>query len=288
MQQPTQDELLNFDFNQLITEDDTPVDNIASEKQQRLLTHCLYSSLKNRQFLAASNVGVFYSVFDPPIVPDVFVSFGVSVPDNWWEKANRSYFVGRFGKPPEVVIEIVSNKVGGELTKKLNIYAQVGCTYYIVYDPSQQLGKKSLYIYELSRGVYVEKQNTWLDQVELGVTLWPGEFEQKQDMWLRWCNREGGLYLTGDEATQLAEQKALESDQKALEAEQKALESDQKALEAEQKALESDQKALEAEQKALEAEQKALESDQKALEAQQYSQFLLERLRSLGIDPDSL
>jgi len=273
MQQPAQDELLNFDFNQLITEDDTPVDNIASEKQQRLLTHCLYNSLKNRQFLAASNVGVFYTVFDPPIVPDVFVSFGVSVPDNWWEKANRSYFVGRFGKPPEVVIEIVSNKVGGELTKKLNIYAQVGCTYYIVYDPAQQLGKKTLYIYELFMGVYVEKQNTWLDQVQLGVTLWQGEFEKKQDIWLRWCNREGVLYLTGTEEAQEAKQKAQQSEQKAQEAEQKAQQSEQKAQEAEQKAQQSEQKAQEAEQKAQQSEQR--------------EQMLLERLRALGIDPNS-
>jgi len=213
-QQP-EDELLHPDVNQLITEDDTPVDNIASEKQQRLLVGSLYSSLKNREFIAASNVGVFYTFGKPAIVPDVFVSFGVSVPDNWWEKANRSYLIWKFGKPPEVVIEIVSNKVGGELKKKLNIYAAMRTHYYIIYDPAQHLGNRTLYVYELLGNNYVELQTTWLKLVDLGVTLWSGEFEQKQDIWLRWCNQEGDLYLTGDEYAQKAEQKAQKAEQRS-------------------------------------------------------------------------
>jgi hypothetical protein len=48
----------------------------------------------------------------------------VQVPENWWEKQNRSYLVWQFGKAPEVVIEIVSNMVGGELGNKLKIYSE--------------------------------------------------------------------------------------------------------------------------------------------------------------------
>jgi hypothetical protein len=44
----------------LVTEDDTPVDNMFSEKQQRLLTEPLYSSWDaGRPFLATANVGLF-------------------------------------------------------------------------------------------------------------------------------------------------------------------------------------------------------------------------------------
>jgi hypothetical protein len=57
----------------LITEDDTPVDNLPSEKQQRLLTEPLYSSWtgpgEGRTFLVAANVGVFYMLRSPAIVP---------------------------------------------------------------------------------------------------------------------------------------------------------------------------------------------------------------------------
>jgi hypothetical protein len=76
------------DANRLVTEDDTPVDNFASEKQQRLLVGSLYSSWQEQTFLAAANVGVF-------------LSFDVQVPENWWEKQNRSYLVWRFGKPQQ-------------------------------------------------------------------------------------------------------------------------------------------------------------------------------------------
>ena len=51
----------------LVTEDDTPVDNILSEKQQRLLTEPLYGAWSgpdqhapgHRPFLALANVGLF-------------------------------------------------------------------------------------------------------------------------------------------------------------------------------------------------------------------------------------
>lgn len=49
------------DANRLVTEDDTPVDNFASAKQQRLLVSCLYSALQKQTFLAEANVGIYYT-----------------------------------------------------------------------------------------------------------------------------------------------------------------------------------------------------------------------------------
>ena len=206
----------NFDIldaNQLVTEDDTPVDNFASEKQQRLLASSLYSSLQNQTFIAAANVGIYHIYKQPPIVPDVFLSFDVQVPENWWEKRNRCYFVWEFGKPPEVVIEIVSNKIGDELGDKLKTYEHMRVSYYIVYDPTQQLGEKQLRIYELVGRRFRETSETWLEQVELGLTLWEGEFEGRQDTWLRWCYQDGNILPTGDERAQIAEQQAQEEKQ---------------------------------------------------------------------------
>lgn len=61
--------------NNLVTEDDKPVDNLFSAKQQRLLARTLYSSWtplasedapeEKRKFLADANVGVFYSPHHP-------------------------------------------------------------------------------------------------------------------------------------------------------------------------------------------------------------------------------
>ncbi|MDZ8136334.1 MAG: Uma2 family endonuclease [Nostoc sp. DedQUE04] len=196
------------DANQLVTENDTPVDNFASAKQQRLLVGSLYSSLQNQTFLAEANVGIYYTDLQPPIVPDVFLSLDVQVPQNWWEKQNRCYMVWRFGKPPEVVLEIVSNKEGDELGKKLEIYEHMRASYYIVYDPNQQLGEKVLRIYELRGRRYFETSENWLEQVGLGITLWEGEFESRQNNWLRWCYQDGNVLSTGDERASIAEQRA--------------------------------------------------------------------------------
>ncbi len=118
------------DINQIITEDNEPVDNIFSEKQQRLLAESLNSSWRpGRDFIAASNVGIFYDLRRPPIVPDMFVSLDVKVADDIWKKKNRSYFIQEFGKPPEIAVEIVSNRKGGENDAKFGIYADAAVRY---------------------------------------------------------------------------------------------------------------------------------------------------------------
>ena len=210
------------DANQLITEDDTPVDNFASEKQQRLLVGSLYSSLQNQTFLAAANVGVYYAYKKPPIVPDVVFSMDVQIPEKWWDKQNRCYMVWEFAKPPEVVMEIVSNQEGDELGKKLEIYETMRASYYIVYDPNQQLGKQLLRVYELRGRRYFETSETWLQQVGLGLTLWSGKFEGRQDSWLRWCYQDGSILPTGDERAEQERQRAEQEKQRAEQAEKRA------------------------------------------------------------------
>ncbi|WP_231636974.1 MULTISPECIES: Uma2 family endonuclease [Planktothricoides] len=138
-------------------------------------------------FLAGANVGIFAIAREPAIVPDVFLSLDVEVAENWLEKKHRSYFMWEFGKPPEVAIEIVSNREGEELERKLKAYQRMRVSYYVVYDPAYQLGEDLLRIYELRGTTYEPKTDNWLATVGLGLTLWEGEFEGKQFTWLRWC-----------------------------------------------------------------------------------------------------
>lgn len=66
-----------LDISHIVIEDDTPVDNIQSEKQQRLLVEPLYSSWSpDEPFIAASNVGLFYALKQTAIVPDAFIELG--------------------------------------------------------------------------------------------------------------------------------------------------------------------------------------------------------------------
>ena len=201
---------LKIDVSELVTEDDTPVDNFASEKQQRFLTSALYSAKKGEKFLVSANVGIYYQLNKPPVVPDVFLSLDVETPQNWWEKSHRCYLTWEFGKVPEVVIEIASNKVGEELGEKLEIYEKMRVSYYVVYDPDKNLGESLLHIYKLNTRKYIKTEETWLEQVNLGLTLWEGEFEGRKDLWLRWCDERGNVLLTGDERAQLLAEKLRE------------------------------------------------------------------------------
>lgn len=194
-----------FSVDHLITENEDPVDNIFSEKQQRLLTDSLYASWtgpgQRRSFLTMANVGLFYALHSPPIVPDVLVSLDVQMPENVWKKAKRSYLVWEYGKPPELVIEIVSNQEGEEDRRKFQLYAQAKVPYYVIFDPLNELEKGILRVHERQGNSYVELPDHYLPQMGLGVTLWEGWFEDKYDTWLRFCDKEGHLLLTNAEVT---------------------------------------------------------------------------------------
>jgi len=195
------------DITNLVTEDDTPVDNFQSEKQQRLLVEPLYSSWSpDISFIAAANVGLFYAVKEDPLVPDALLSLRVQMPADWSQKKNRSYFVWEFGKIPEVAVEIVSNRKGQELGSKRDDYARVGIAYYAVFDPlsqiqtSDQMNGERLKVFVLTGGQYRElSQPFWLETVGLGLTLWEGEFEGQSGIWLRWCSSNGQVIPTGKE-----------------------------------------------------------------------------------------
>ncbi|MBV9388257.1 MAG: Uma2 family endonuclease [Chroococcidiopsidaceae cyanobacterium CP_BM_ER_R8_30] len=217
------EEIVAPDISHLIIEDDTPLDNFQTEKQQRLLVEPLYSSWQSgNPFVAAANVGIFSSDEEEGTAPDAFLSLGVSIPADWSQKQNRSYLVWRFGKFPEVVIEIVSNRKGNELVRKdlekpckKEAYARMGIAYYAVFDPLQQIQEESqmngqpLKVFELRGKHYDElSQPFWMEDAGLGLTLWDGEFEGVSSQWLRWCERDGQLIPTGAERAGKAELKA--------------------------------------------------------------------------------
>jgi Uma2 family endonuclease len=217
MLEPLPDVIPNVDA--LITEDDTPVDNLPSEKQQRLLTEPLYSSWagpgENRPFLAAANVGVFSQTRTPAIVPDMFLSLDVTIAEDWRRKEHRSYFIWEFGKPPELVLEIVSNSAGGEDTEKRKKYAWMKVPFYVIYDPQPQVMKEVLTIYRLQGVQYKRQETLQLEDLKLGLTLWEGEFEGKVNTWLRWTDEHGVVIPTGKERAEQEHQRAEHERQRA-------------------------------------------------------------------------
>jgi hypothetical protein len=190
-------------------ENDQPVDNLFSAKQQTLLKRPLYASWappagkrqtpgQKRPFLADAKVGLFYAMAEPPLAPDFFLSLDVRPRADWHEKKNRSYFLWEFGKVPEVVVEIVSNREGGELGHKLDGYARMGVLY------------------------YQELDRPYLPRVGLGLKLWDGVFEDREDTWLRWCDEQSNVIMTGEERARMEAERADDEATARLEAENRA------------------------------------------------------------------
>lgn len=185
----------------LVIEDGKPVDNLFVEKAYRLLIDPLYSSWNSPRgsFLAVANVGLFYSYREPPLVPDVMFSLGVPAGRDLTLKENQSYFMWVIGKPPDVVIELVSDPHGGEEADKMMAYARIGVTYYVIFDPQNYLHSEPLRVFGLSHGKYQSIETSWLENVGLGLAIWEGKFEFFHERWLRWCDRDGVVIPTGRE-----------------------------------------------------------------------------------------
>lgn len=219
------DDIEEPDVSDLITEDDEPVDNIASAKQKRLLVDALYASYRPEcNFLADTNVGLFRATFVPPVVPDAFLSLRVKPLSDWWKKENRSYFIWRYGKPPEIAIEVVSNRDGGELDRKLETYAEFRVPYYVVFDPSHQLSDIVLHSFILTGEDYLPLAQPRFDSLNLALEIREGEFEGCRESWLRWTDLSGNLLLTGQERAEPEARRAESEARRAESYRQKLLE----------------------------------------------------------------
>src|SRR5262249_21218936 len=135
---------------------------------------------------------------EQPLAPDVLVSLDVRPPPDIWG-SGRSYFAWRYGKMPDLVIEIVGNRKGGELTHKRDIYAQHGIPWYVVHDPEHCLGPDVLQVFRLRGKKYVRARRPFIEPMGLGIGLWEGTFEDMHATWLRWYDADGNLVPTGSE-----------------------------------------------------------------------------------------
>ena len=245
------------DVSHLITEDDTPVDNWFQGRQRDLLCDVLRSSWSpGFPYIAASDVAIFYAV-KPGIAPDLLLSLNVEIPEDYHKKNRRSYFVWSFGKVPDLVIEIVSNKIGGEDTEKLQTYRDIRIPYYVIFDPFHFLSSRAIRIFQLNALNYVERVDRAFSDLGLGLTLWDGTFDGMEGNWLRWTDADGALLETGLER------------------------SAREALRAESEAHRAQAEAHRADEAQTRADQERARAD----EEQARRESLEQRLRDLGLEP---
>ena len=187
-----------------LVEADDPVDNPFAEVPQHFLFEAIKSSYVpppdrarpgvKRKFWGASNVGLFKNK-TTFLIPDMFLSLDVERPD-WL--VERAYYLFEH-KPPEVVVEVVSNDEGNELGTKKATYAEWGIQHYVVYDPGQFLGAQVLHAFSLEGGRFVHMDVPFFPNLGVGVTLWKGVYTDKEETYLRWCDERGVPLGIGDE-----------------------------------------------------------------------------------------
>lgn len=262
---------LDFDYSLFVTEDDTPLDSFYQERQQRLLVEPLYAAWGGHPpgtpWVAAANVGIFYARKAPAVVPDAFISTGVKGPDDWTAKEGRSYFVWDMGKPPDIVVEMVSNREGGEDTDKIDIYQRAGVGWYVVFDPFQYLSDDVLRVFKTDGGVLKPTPLRTFENLGLGVAVWQGTYQGFEGDLLRWVDATGQLLPTALERADLDRRRAEEERERA-DLEYHRAEQVTRKLDAERDRGEQVTRQLDAER--------------------QKRERLAEALRKLGLDPDNL
>ncbi len=202
--------------------DDTPVDNQLQHLISSLLEAMLAAIWSTRMdWFFGVDMGIYYDPDKPAIVPDAFLSIGV--PRIIDSDLRLSYVLWEEQKMPTMVLEVVSQTRRGEYTKKKQDYANLGILYYVVYNPLRKR-KARLEVYKLERGEYqlLEGEPVWLEEINLGIGREEGTYQGITREWLYWYDQGGKKYLTLEETTVEAEQRADRAEQRADRAEQEA------------------------------------------------------------------
>jgi Uma2 family endonuclease len=200
--------------------------------QPQLLSRTLQlTQYARQQWFTGTDLNLYYDPQHPRWYkrPDWFLAVGVSrLYDG--EDLRLSYVAWQEGKSPDVVVEFLSpgtaaedlgrfvdqasqqDSGGEELEQemetkrrppgKLEVYeSYLQVPHYIVYSRYTQ----RLRYFQRINGVYQEQvlrsENPfiWLEDLELGLGIWQGDFDGVQQNWLRWCDCQGNWLLTDTE-----------------------------------------------------------------------------------------
>ncbi len=195
--------------------DDTPVDNELQELIPSLLKSILQILWSDRlDWFFGIDMGVYYHPEQPPIVPDGFLSLNV---ERFYDEDLRpSYVLWEEEVAPILVLEVVSNTIGGEYTTKLVRYAQMGVLYYVIYNPKRRR-KAKLEIYKLVNGSYeLQAANPlWMPEIGLGIGNERVNYGGLTRDWLYWYDESNQRYPSPSEQIELERQKATVASQRA-------------------------------------------------------------------------
>jgi Uma2 family endonuclease len=257
---------------------DTPVDSELQELIPGLLKAILMDMWGSRKDWLFSIDMAFH--YDPTqraksLAPDGMLSLGLRETDS--NRLRSSYVLWQEKVLPLLVMEIVSKTSGREKTEKFEIYQSVGILYYLIYAPLLKR-KARFQLYKLVEGEYVlqssGQQPYWMPEVGLAIGAEQQVYGYAERELLYWYDENNVRYLTPTEKSAIAATRADAEAKKAAEETERADAEAKKAVEETERANVEHQRA--------EIELAA------RVAAQQEIELLRERLRALGVDPDSI
>jgi Uma2 family endonuclease len=189
-------------------------------------------SYEEDNYFVASDLNLYYNVRHPQWYkrPDWFGVLGVS---RLYEERDLrlSYVVWQEGVNPFVVVELLSpgtesEDLGKTLTEvnqpsnKWTVYEQIlRIPYYFVFNrynnELQGFGLTMNRYRPLSMG----EEGIWLEEAELGLGLWQGNYQGVERLWLRWYNQQGWILTPEEQEKQRAEQEKQRAEQEQQRAE---------------------------------------------------------------------
>jgi Uma2 family endonuclease len=195
------------------------------------------------QVFAASDLNLYYDLSHTQWYkrPDWFGVLGVSRLYNG-DDLRLSYVTWQERVNPFVIVELLSpgteaEDLGRTLREasqppnKWTVYEQIlRIPYYVVFNRYTD----ELQVFGLMMSRYqplpIEGQGVWLEDAELGLGLWQGEYEGVNRLWLRWYDDNHNWILTpAEESAQRAQQEAQRAQQEAQRAQQEAQRAQQEA-----------------------------------------------------------
>ncbi|WP_293062193.1 MULTISPECIES: Uma2 family endonuclease [unclassified Moorena] len=172
--------------------------------------------------------------------PDWFLVLGVT-PAQQQQDLRWSYVVWQEGRVPFLVVELLSpgteaEDLGQTLRSankpptKWQAYEQyMRIPYYVVFDRYEN----QLRVFQLIVTQYQEAELSepkfWIPELELGLGVWQGKYQETEGLWLRWYDGAGNWIPTSAERAEQERQRAEQERQRAEQEHQRAEQESQRA-----------------------------------------------------------
>ncbi len=307
------------DHTQLPESDGTFVKNFQEHPQSIILTDSIGPILEQLHpegdYAIGQDCGIYWRETEPPEqgaeAPDWFYVGGV--PPLLNGEIRRSYVLWRELITPLIVLEFASGSGKEERDKtplspdrieagtkpgKFWVYERIiEVPYYGIYE----IKRGKLEMYRLVQGEYRQLEpnqrgHYLIEPMSVELGLWQGNYQNQNQLWLRWWDKDGNLLLTGNEQVELEKvrterereraevqrQRAELEKVRTQQAQQRAEQERQRAELQQQRAEVQQQRAEQAQQRAEQAQQRA-EQEQQRAEVQQQRAERLEQERKEAI-----